>query len=134
MAFLEWNDEAIVNHQAMDTEHKKMVDDTNKLYEYVISNKIEEANKLFQKIVDDLETHFGMEENYMKISKIPQYISHKLEHDRFYNKVRSLLTKINAGKKTITLDHLEVVKTWFYNHIKFNDRKLANFLNENNIK
>ena len=134
MGFLDWNEAAIVNHEAMDAEHKQMLDDTNQLYEYLIANETEKANELFQKIVEDLKVHFEKEENYMKVSKIPQYISHKLEHDRFYGKVRSLLSKIKDGKKTLTLEHLEVVKTWFYNHIKFNDRKLANFLNENNIK
>jgi len=134
MNFIEWNEAAIVNHTAMDKEHKKMVNDTNKLYSYVNSNKTEQANKLLFKITEDLKTHFESEELLMKKSKIPQYISHKLEHDRFYNKIRDILLKINAGKETLSMDHLKVVKIWFYNHVEFKDRHLAEFLIENNIK
>ena len=134
MSFIEWNKEAKVNHTAMDKEHKTMVDDTNKLHKLVTTNKTKEANKLLLKIVEDLKTHFEAEDNYMVKSKIPQYISHKLEHERFYNKIRDLQIRINAGKEILTLDHLKIVKIWFYNHIDFKDQQLANFLNENNIK
>ncbi len=134
MNFIKWNEEAKVNHTAMDKEHKTMVDDTNKLYKFVTTNKTNEANKLLLKIVEDLKTHFEAEDNYMVKSKIPQYISHKLEHERFYNKIRDLQIRINTGKEALTIDHLKIVKIWFYNHIDFKDRQLADFLNENNIK
>ncbi len=48
MSFIEWNEISIVNHTAMDKEHKKMVDDTNKLYTLINSNKTERANKIIQ--------------------------------------------------------------------------------------
>ena len=134
MSFLDWNDAAITNHPTMDKEHKKMVDDTNKLYSYVTTNKNEKANKLFSKIVDDLKIHFETEERLMKESKIPLYISHKLEHERFFNKISALQKSISAGKEILNLDHLKIVKIWFYNHIDFKDRALAEFLIENNIK
>jgi len=134
MSFLDWNDAAITNHPTMDKEHKKMVDDTNKLYSFVTSNKKEKANKLFLKIVDDLKIHFETEERLMKESKIPLYISHKLEHDRFFNKISALQKSIDSGKEILGIEHLKIVKIWFYNHIDFKDRKLAEYLIENNIK
>ncbi len=67
-------------------------------------------------------------------SKIPQYISHKLEHERFYNKIRDIQIRINAGKEALSLEHLKIIKTWFFNHLDFKDKQLANFLNEKNIK
>jgi hemerythrin len=134
MSYIEWDDISIVNHSTIDREHKKMVDDTNKIHIYLTTNKTEKANKLLLKIVDDLKKHFEVEEALMLKSKIPQYISHKLEHERFYKKIKDILTRIEAGKETLTLDHLKVVKTWFFNHLDFKDRPLANFLNEHNIK
>lgn len=134
MDFIVWNEKAIVNHGAMDREHKKMVEDTNKLYTYVASNKTEKANKLLIKIVEEFKTHFDSEHTLMKKSKIPQYISHKLEHERFYNKIRDLQLRINSGKETLTIDHLKIVKIWYFNHMDFKDRPLATYLNEHNIK
>jgi len=134
MSFLDWNDSAITNHTTMDKEHKKMLDDTNKLYSYVTTNKNEKANKLFLKIIDELKIHFETEERLMKESKIPLYISHKLEHERFHNKISALHKSIVSGKEVLSVDHLKIVKIWFYNHIEFKDRALAEFLIEHNIK
>ena len=66
-------------------------------------------------------------------SKIPFYISHKLEHDRFYTKINTLQRQITSGKVSLTLEDLKFVKIWFYNHIEFKDRQLAEFLIEKNI-
>lgn len=134
MSYVEWNEIVIVNHPTIDKEHKRMVEDTNKLYEYLVSNKVTKANKLLLKIVQDLKHHFETEDALMQKSKIPQYISHKLEHERFYNKIRDILARIEAGKETLSLDHLKIVKIWFVNHLELKDRPLANFLNEHNIK
>jgi hemerythrin len=134
MDFIEWNNSSMVNHIAMDKEHKKMVDDTNKLYTLVNKNKMEKANKLFNKIVEDLKLHFESEHDYMVKSKTPNFISHKLEHERFYNKIRDVKTRIDAGKEELTLSHLKIVKIWFFNHLEFKDKQLADFLNERSIK
>ena len=134
MSFLDWNEATITNHATIDKDHKKMLDDTNKLYSYVTSNKTERANKLLMKIVDELQIHFETEDRLMMESKIPLYISHKLEHERFYNKIRALQKSIESGKEVLSVAHLKIVKIWFYNHIDFKDRPLAEFLIENNIK
>lgn len=134
MSFLDWNDAAILSHPTMDKDHKKMVDDTNKLYSYVTEKKSEKANKLFLKIVEDLKIHFENEDRLMKESKIPQYISHKLEHERFYNKISTLQKSIASGQEVLKIEHLKIVKIWFHNHLDFKDRQLAKFLIEHNIK
>jgi hemerythrin len=134
MSFLDWNDATITNHTTIDKDHKKMLDDTNKLYSYVTSNKNEKANKLFLKIVNDLKIHFDTEERLIDESKMPLFISHKLEHERFYNKVRNLQKSVASGKEVLNVAHLKIVKIWFYNHIDFKDKPLAEYLIEHNTK
>ena len=114
MDFIEWDERAITNHVGMDKEHKKMVDDTNKLYDLVMGNKKDRANKLLNKILDDFKIHFESEDLLMKKSKIPSYISHKLEHERFYNKIRDLKIRIESGKESLSVTHLKIVKIWFF--------------------
>ncbi len=134
MSFLDWNDTVILNHPTLDKEHKKMVNDTNKLYSYVTSKKNEKANKLLLEMIDDLKVHFETEDRLMKESKIPLYISHKLEHDRFLSKIKAVQKSIDSGKDVLNIEHLKLVKTWFYNHMKFKDKPLADYLIEHNIK
>ena len=133
MSFLDWNKEVILNHATIDAEHKNMVDDTNKLYDLIDAEKMDEANVLLLKIVEDLNVHFATEERLMKESKIPFFISHKLEHDRFYKKISLLQRKIESGKVVLSLGDLKFVKIWFFNHIEFKDRQLADYCIEKNI-
>jgi hemerythrin len=133
MSFLDWNKDVILNHTTIDSEHKNMVDDTNELYNLVESEKTEEANALLVKIVEDLKGHFETEERLMKESKIPYFISHKLEHERFYKKISLLQRKIDAKKVNLSIDDLKFVKIWFLNHMEFKDRQLAEYLIEKNI-
>jgi len=134
MSFIDWNEEAILNHPTLDKEHKQMVDDTNKLYGFVTSKKHEKANKLLLQIIYGLKKHFETEDKLMDVSKLPLYISHKLEHDRFLNKIKTVQKEIESGKDVLNIEHLKLVKTWFYNHIKFKDKALADFLIKQNIK
>ena len=134
MSFIEWDENTIVNHTSMDEEHQKMVVDTNKLYNFVKNNKMEKANKLLAKIVDDLKMHFESEDFLMVKSKTPNFISHKLEHERFYNKLNDLKSRIESGKEVLSLSDLKTVKIWFFNHLDFKDRQLAEYLNEHSIK
>jgi len=133
MSFIDWNEEIILNHPTMDKEHKQMVDDTNELHTLILNESKEEALTLFKKISSDLKHHFDTEERLMKESKIIFYISHKLEHERYYNKITSLLSNIESGKTELSIEHLDEIKLWLFNHLKFKDKKLAAFLIENNI-
>lgn len=128
MEFIEWNKAVELNIPILDKQHKKMVKLTNQLYKELELNKKAQIKKTLKLIVDDLKYHFETEEKLIDESKLQNFISHKLEHQRFYNKISGLYQNIKAGKSQLTIDDLKSVKVWFFNHLDFKDRKLAEHL------
>ncbi|VAX26379.1 hypothetical protein MNBD_IGNAVI01-1918 [hydrothermal vent metagenome] len=125
MEFIKWSKEVELNIPILDKQHKKMVKLTNQLYKDLESNKKTEIKKTLKLIIDDVKNHFDTEEKLIDESKLPNFISHKLEHQRFYNKISGLYQNIKAGKSQLTMDDLKSVKVWFFNHMDFKDKKLA---------
>ncbi|NOX64923.1 MAG: hemerythrin family protein [Chlorobi bacterium] len=125
MEFIKWSKAVELNIPILDKQHKKMVNLTNQLHKELELNKKTQIKKTLKLIVDELKNHFETEENLIDESKLPNFISHKLEHQRFYNKVSGLYQNIKAGKSNLTVDDLKSVKVWFFNHLDFKDKKLA---------
>ncbi len=125
MAFIKWSKEVELNVPIMDKQHRKMVKLTNKLFKELEANQKAQIKKTLKLIVDDLKTHFETEEKLIEEYKMENFISHKLEHQRFYNKISGLYQNIKAGKSQLTQDDLQSIKVWFFNHIDFKDSKLA---------
>ena len=125
MDFIQWNKSVELNVPILDEQHKNMVDLTNQLHGLLETKKKTQINKTLKSILDEMEIHFETEDKLMKESKLPLFFSHKLEHERFYNKLNNIYFRIESGEKQLTLDNLKMIKIWFFNHIEFKDRSLA---------
>ena len=125
MDFIQWNESVILNVPIMDEQHKNMVDLTNQLHGLLETKNKTQISKTLKSILDEMEIHFETEDKLMKESKLPLFFSHKLEHERFYNKLNNIYFRIESGEKQLTLDNLKMIKIWFFNHIEFKDRSLA---------
>lgn len=123
--FITLTENEIVNYELMDNEHKELVSLVNEIFSKIGKLDRDENLTYIKKLVDHIRKHFDSEENCMKEFKYYGYISHKLEHDRFYNKLLSFSVKVEEEKTGITLDLLQSIKTWFFNHLEMNDKKCA---------
>ncbi len=124
MPYIEWNSNISVNVADIDTQHKKLVNLINTLHEAMTQGKGKEIlGKVLDELVDYTKTHFSFEEGKMQAAGYKQYLSHKLEHDRFTRQVMDLQKQYHDGKATITIDVLNFLKDWLVNHIQGVDRK-----------
>lgn len=128
MEFIHWDKSVKVDIPIMDEQHKEMVDYTNRLYELIESNEKNEIKKILKLLIENLKTHFDTENQLMEDSKLPNFISHKLEHERFYNKMNGIYLNVKTGKQNLTRDNLKSIKVWFFNHMDFKDKKLAHHI------
>jgi len=125
MEFIKWSKEVELNVPIIDKQHKNMVKLTNQLYKELEANKKAQIKKILKLIVDDTKHHFETEERLIEEYKMENFISHKLEHQRFLNKINGVYQNIKVGKSELTIDDLNSIKVWFFNHIDFKDSKLA---------
>lgn len=133
MPFVEFGESEKLHIESIDLQHQSIVNLINKLHAEFISNKKSSLKSSLQSLIEELEIHFENEERYMKEFHYPGYISHKLEHDRIYNQIVNRADKLKEEGHAITLEQLEGLRRWFFNHLDFNDKKCGEFLRSKGI-
>lgn len=135
MPFVEFTEEEKVNIEAIDKQHRNIAVIINKVHsDFIAGNRAPIIDHL-KLLIDEIEKHFETEEVYMKQYHFPGYISHKLEHDRFYNQWVTRFEKIRSDDKTmVDMEQIDGLKRWFFNHLHLSDKKVGEFLNSKGIK
>ena len=130
MDFLDWQPEYETKIRQMDEQHKNLVNKINEVYEKIDKLTYAESKEVFIWLKAHLEEHFATEEGLMKEFNDPGYISHKLEHERFYNSILDALNYLEEDKGKLSKEFLGRIKIWFINHFDFKDKKLGEHLHK----
>ncbi len=128
MELIEFTNDELVHVKIIDDQHREIAVMINEIHKNVLNNNKTLVKDSLLKLIELLEIHFETEERLMKENRYPGYITHKLEHDRFYNKTVTTLDQYKKNEILLGLDQLDSLRRWFYNHIEINDRKCANHL------
>lgn len=130
MSLMEFGNEKKIGIQKIDNEHKEIIENINHLYEIKDSEK-KEILKSYNSLLEKFKKHFNSEEEYMKKHKSINYISHKLEHDRAYNKYLSYYLSYKSGNNRFESEILLSMRNWIESHLVKKDRKLASLSTKN---
>lgn len=133
MNFIEITKNDLIGVNTIDEQHQSMALLVNKLYDKINSADKKMIRNYLYKLLEVVEVHFETEENLMRSTKFPGYISHKLEHDRFYKQMLTSTDRYSKGLETIELEQLKGIKRWFFNHIELSDKKCGKYFIENGI-
>lgn len=130
MALITWDQSFSVKVERCDSEHRKLFDLINALYDAM---KVGKGRAVLQQIVSELsdytQTHFRAEEGLMERAKYPGLAGHRLEHQRFVAKVHDFKKDLDAGIGGNAVAVLEFLKDWLAKHIKTIDQKYSTHLN-----
>ena len=129
MSLIELTTEESVKVKIIDEQHENIANTVNDIHDSFKTQKTEEIKNLMTKLLEELEIHFETEENLMKENRFHGYITHKLEHDRFYNQILQSADKFKKNIESLDEEQLERIRRWFFNHIEINDKKCGTFLN-----
>ncbi|OGU99620.1 MAG: hypothetical protein A3J84_04930 [Ignavibacteria bacterium RIFOXYA2_FULL_37_17] len=133
MNFIEITKDELIGVNSIDEQHQSMAVLVNKLYDKIISADKKMIKNYLYKFLEVVEVHFETEENLMRSTKFPGYISHKLEHDRFYKQILTSTDRFSKGLEAIGLEQLKGIKRWFFNHLELSDKKCGKYFIENGI-
>ncbi len=127
---IEWSKNFETGIQRIDFEHEVFLELINSL-KYAIENNRDDS-ELFRIIIEIekyAEFHFISEENFMLRINYPQYKSHQIAHF-------DLLEQFNLSKHKSGAfpEFLEFLYIWFVNHTVLEDKKIKEFVQENNIE
>ncbi len=135
MAFMPWKDDFAVNILEVDTQHKKLLDLLNRLFDAMKVGKGKDVlGSILKELVDYTVYHFGTEERMFKQFGYPEFVKHKKEHDDLTKKAVKLKQAFDSGQQTITVEVMNFLKNWLNGHILQEDKKFAPYLKSKGVK
>ena len=119
-------DEFRTGIERIDQEHEKLFEIANRAYETLmdefIVDKFDYIVEIFEELKDYTQVHFRHEEEYMISNQFKKLFSHKIEHEKFIDKVSSYnLSEIDDNQKETIMEILEFLNEWLVNHIMERD-------------
>ncbi|MDH5682130.1 MAG: bacteriohemerythrin [Spirochaetota bacterium] len=133
-SIIKWTDQLSVQINAIDNQHKNLVDIINKLYGKMKEGKGKDViGQIIDELISYTKTHFTFEENMMKEHDYPQYNNHVEEHKVLVEQVYDMKAQYNSGKILSTAELMSFLEEWFTGHIKGTDMKYKPFLNEKGV-
>jgi hemerythrin len=126
MSIFEWSDSFLIRIQEIDEHHKHLVGLLNSTYDCFINNANDgEIFPLVDELIKYADYHFEAEEASMEQNNYPFFAEHKLEHERFSEKVQEFYVLLQRGDLQLELEVLQFLKEWLADHILNSDKKFG---------
>ena len=132
--YLVWKDEYSVGIEAMDNDHKRLLNLINQLQtavHYYTGKEFEE--KALDELIDYTKTHFKREEQLLEDNDYADLAAHKEQHKQFIDKVNGLVEQYKKDSDTTVIEALDFLKDWLIKHINGTDKEYGKVLNEKGI-
>lgn len=130
MAMYEMKQEYYTGLGFVDEEHKRLFEIANTVYDLLIDEFISDKYDYIIQVVNELKDyakyHFEHEEKYMREINYRRFLSHKVAHDDFIEKINEYDADIiDDNQRESLLDLLEFLTTWLVDHILKQDKMFA---------
>jgi hemerythrin-like metal-binding protein len=125
MALLQWNDRYATGIEAVDHEHRELIDLINTLHEELVAKKSDlTVEGFFGDLFRAISAHFALEERFMREKSYDQLGQHKTDHERLLDEIRDLMDGTGAGDVTSQAELAERLDAWFSRHFETHDARL----------
>ena len=125
----------------VDDEHKhlfEIIRDTNDvIHAELLHDKYDEIMRLLAELKNYTEFHFSDEEALMERIHYPQLEAQKRAHSAFVGRLVEVdltdLDNMDDNQQEYLTDLIQFLLSWLSNHILGSDKKIGDFIRENNI-
>jgi hemerythrin len=127
---VKWEDKYSLGVESIDEQHKELFRIANRIYELLKNEMILDKYDHIMEIIDELKNytvdHFKDEEEYMKGIGYKKFLSHKVAHTDFLDKMENIdVNKIDNGHNEYLLSILDFVCVWLIEHIMKEDKLIV---------
>lgn len=134
MSLIEWKESFSVGVPDVDYEHQQLIELINELHRAISDGptRVEVAAFLGQ-ILAQIESHFALEERFMRERGYDEFAAHKSEHDDLLEELRDLMEAYEE-EEAVSLDQPDLnplgerLSLWFSTHFRTHDARLHNRL------
>ena len=129
MAVIRWRDSYDTGVEAVDLEHRKLVELIEAMHTSIRDDEPKETvEQVINEIVAYTQDHFKNEEALMQNEQYPAIDEHKIEHQTLIEEVGvfkdSLLNNFPDGRQ----DFYRFLREWLINHILDSDKKFGAYV------
>jgi hemerythrin len=125
MALLQWNDRYRVGIDAVDHEHRELIDLINRLYTELSAKRAKtNVSAFFGDLFKGISAHFALEEKFMRERGYDQLAAHKTDHERLLDEIRDIMEGFEQSDEIDSADLARRLDTWFSRHFETHDARL----------
>lgn len=124
MPLLQWKDQYSVGIEAVDHEHKELIELINRLHEKLTAGGEKfSAGAFFGDLYRGISAHFALEERFMRERRYDQLVQHKADHERLLDDIRDMMDEFE--KHEVPSAELGGrLDAWFSRHFETHDARL----------
>lgn len=124
MTLLQWKDRYSVGVDAVDYEHRELIDLINALYAKLMEQNDKEAVAVFfGDLHRAIAAHFALEERFMRERRYDQLGAHKTDHERLLDDIRDIMDEFE-DRDVAAADLGARLDAWFSRHFETHDARL----------
>lgn len=126
---MDWSDRFALGIDLIDQQHKvlfRLIDQLAQAIQHETSEA--ELQAVFAKLHEYTLTHFATEERLMAQYAYPADKNHHESHRTLEHSLEQLVERAKSGEPLVSLQTMNFLRLWLYNHIDGTDRQFADFL------
>ena len=125
MPLLHWKDEYSVGVEAVDHEHRALIDLINRLADEVVaSGGTLTTSAFFGDLVRAISAHFALEERFMRERGYDQFGPHKTDHERLLDEILTIMDDCENDEAANRATVAARLDAWFSRHFETHDARL----------
>lgn len=131
MDLIEWRDEYSIGVGLFDTQHQHLVKLANELItEFSDGGHTPRISELMADLYQHTLAHFDYEERFMLHYGYPGYVEHCRSHREFLKEIEAVGAETREQDFKVKVEHVQLLSTWFVEHITSEDSKYRAFFQE----
>ena len=129
MAIIKWKECYETKNACLDSEHRRLVEQINRLFEAMKEHRTEAVMlSIFDELVGYTEQHFKHEEELLETYQYPDLMIHQEQHQKLTREVCAYRSQLEAGEQLSAGEVMKFLRGWLLGHIVESDLKYGAYL------
>ena len=125
IVLLRWKDEYSVGIEAVDYEHRQLIDLINWLYRALDAPDARwTVPAFFGDLLAGISAHFALEEKFMREHGYARLDAHKNDHERLLDELREVMEAFEQSEEVDAVELARRLDAWFSRHFRTHDAEL----------
>lgn len=127
---IRWKEEYTMGVSQIDEQHRKLFEIAAKIHELLKNELYSDKFDKIMELIGELKAytifHFQSEEEYMRQIGYKKFLTHKVDHDDFIDKINHVdFNAVDENQNAYILEILDFVVKWIDEHILEKDKLIV---------